>query len=77
MIELNLKGLDDCKENWTDLDAINRVFCCRKTDLSGTALSWNMYNNIQYIQYNKILNVSQKLSKPRHSNTNMTTLAMS
>ncbi|XP_067440928.1 hydroperoxide isomerase ALOXE3-like [Thunnus thynnus] len=34
LVELNLKGLDDCKENWTDIDAINRVFCCRKTDLS-------------------------------------------
>ncbi|XP_071361256.1 hydroperoxide isomerase ALOXE3-like [Trachinotus anak] len=34
LTELNLKGLDDCKERWTDIDAINRVFCCKRTDIS-------------------------------------------
>ncbi|XP_035515648.1 arachidonate 12-lipoxygenase, 12R-type-like [Morone saxatilis] len=34
LTELQLKGLDDCKENWTDIDDINRVFCCKRTDIS-------------------------------------------
>ncbi|KAG7221852.1 hypothetical protein INR49_017028, partial [Caranx melampygus] len=34
LTELNLKGLDDCKERWTDLDDINRVFCCKRTAIS-------------------------------------------
>ncbi|KAM9362639.1 arachidonate 12-lipoxygenase, 12R-type-like [Symphorus nematophorus] len=32
--ELQLKGLVDCKENWTDIDSINRVFCCKRTEIS-------------------------------------------
>ncbi|XP_028258113.1 arachidonate 12-lipoxygenase, 12R-type-like [Parambassis ranga] len=34
LTELNLKGLADCKKTWTDIDSINRVFCCKKTKLS-------------------------------------------
>ncbi|XP_051241516.1 polyunsaturated fatty acid lipoxygenase ALOX15B-like isoform X2 [Dicentrarchus labrax] len=34
LTELQLKGLADCKENWTDIDAINRVFCCKRTAIS-------------------------------------------
>ncbi|KAM7419361.1 hypothetical protein PAMA_016471 [Pampus argenteus] len=34
LTELKLKGLSDCKENWTDIDSINRVFCCKRTDIS-------------------------------------------
>ncbi|XP_022621142.1 arachidonate 12-lipoxygenase, 12R-type-like [Seriola dumerili] len=34
LTELNLKGLDDCNEKWTDIDSINRVFCCKRTDIS-------------------------------------------
>ncbi|KAM7419363.1 hypothetical protein PAMA_016473 [Pampus argenteus] len=34
LTELKLKGLSDCKENWTDIDYINRVFCCKRTDIS-------------------------------------------
>uniref|UniRef100_A0A1A7WEZ7 Arachidonate 15-lipoxygenase, type B n=3 Tax=Iconisemion striatum TaxID=60296 RepID=A0A1A7WEZ7_9TELE len=32
--ELKLKGLADRKETWTHLDDINRVFCCKKTNMS-------------------------------------------
>lgn len=34
LTELQLKGLADCKEDWTDIDSINRVFCCKRTDIS-------------------------------------------
>ncbi|TDH05392.1 hypothetical protein EPR50_G00142390 [Perca flavescens] len=34
LTELQLKGLADRKENWTNIDDINRVFCCKRTDLS-------------------------------------------
>ncbi|XP_015247710.1 PREDICTED: arachidonate 15-lipoxygenase B-like [Cyprinodon variegatus] len=34
LTELKLKGLAECKMGWTDLDAINRVFCCKQTDMS-------------------------------------------
>ncbi|XP_019110861.2 arachidonate 15-lipoxygenase B-like [Larimichthys crocea] len=34
LTELQLKGLEDCKENWTDIDGINRVFCCKQTEIS-------------------------------------------
>ncbi|XP_071766221.1 polyunsaturated fatty acid lipoxygenase ALOX15B-like isoform X2 [Centroberyx gerrardi] len=34
LTELKLKGLSDCKKNWTDIDAINRVFCCKRTAIS-------------------------------------------
>ncbi|XP_040892492.1 polyunsaturated fatty acid lipoxygenase ALOX15B-like [Toxotes jaculatrix] len=34
LTELKLKGLADCKKKWTDIDAINRVFCCKRTDIS-------------------------------------------
>uniref|UniRef100_A0A674MAC2 Arachidonate epidermal lipoxygenase 3 n=1 Tax=Takifugu rubripes TaxID=31033 RepID=A0A674MAC2_TAKRU len=34
LTELQLKGLDDCEENWPDIDSIDRVFCCKKTDIS-------------------------------------------
>ncbi|XP_056227576.1 arachidonate 12-lipoxygenase, 12R-type-like [Seriola aureovittata] len=34
LTELNLKGLDDCHERWADIDSINRVFCCKRTDIS-------------------------------------------
>lgn len=36
LTELQLKGLDEVEEPWTDIDLINRVFCCKKTALSGT-----------------------------------------
>ncbi|XP_072241092.1 polyunsaturated fatty acid lipoxygenase ALOX15B-like [Leuresthes tenuis] len=34
LAELKLKGLADCKNNWTSLDGIDRVFCCKRTDIS-------------------------------------------
>ncbi|XP_069024198.1 hydroperoxide isomerase ALOXE3 [Embiotoca jacksoni] len=34
LTELGLKGLDRYKESWTDIDDINRVFCCKRTDIS-------------------------------------------
>ncbi|XP_038126929.1 polyunsaturated fatty acid lipoxygenase ALOX15B-like [Cyprinodon tularosa] len=34
LTELKLKGLAECKMGWADLDAINRVFCCKQTDMS-------------------------------------------
>lgn len=34
LTELQLKGLDDRKENWTDIDSIDRVFCCKRTEIS-------------------------------------------
>uniref|UniRef100_UPI0037E72444 polyunsaturated fatty acid lipoxygenase ALOX15B-like n=1 Tax=Semicossyphus pulcher TaxID=241346 RepID=UPI0037E72444 len=34
LAELKLKGLADCKERWTDIEDINRVFCCKRTDIS-------------------------------------------
>lgn len=39
MTELQLKGLADCKENWSDIDSIDRVFCSKRTDISGTSMS--------------------------------------
>uniref|UniRef100_UPI0037E9A49B arachidonate 12-lipoxygenase, 12R-type-like n=1 Tax=Semicossyphus pulcher TaxID=241346 RepID=UPI0037E9A49B len=32
--ELQLNGLADSKEQWTDIEDINRVFCCKRTALS-------------------------------------------
>ncbi|XP_053170260.1 polyunsaturated fatty acid lipoxygenase ALOX15B-like [Scomber japonicus] len=34
MLELKLKGLDDCQENWTNIENINNVFSFRHTELS-------------------------------------------
>ncbi|XP_029298291.1 arachidonate 15-lipoxygenase B-like [Cottoperca gobio] len=34
LVELNLKGLADSKENWTNIDDIDRVFCCKQTPIS-------------------------------------------
>ncbi|XP_042341738.1 polyunsaturated fatty acid lipoxygenase ALOX15B-like isoform X2 [Plectropomus leopardus] len=34
LTELQLKGLSSCKKKWTNIDAINRVFCCKRTDIS-------------------------------------------
>ncbi|XP_035762299.1 hydroperoxide isomerase ALOXE3-like [Neolamprologus brichardi] len=34
LTELKLKGLDNRKEKWDNIDSINRVFCCKKTDIS-------------------------------------------
>ncbi|XP_059185720.1 arachidonate 12-lipoxygenase, 12R-type-like [Centropristis striata] len=34
LAELQLKGLSNCKEKWTDIDSINRVFCCKRTEIS-------------------------------------------
>uniref|UniRef100_A0AAX7UA20 Arachidonate 15-lipoxygenase type B n=1 Tax=Astatotilapia calliptera TaxID=8154 RepID=A0AAX7UA20_ASTCA len=31
---LKLKGLDNCKKKWDNIDSINRVFCCKKTEIS-------------------------------------------
>uniref|UniRef100_A0A3B4FUG8 Arachidonate 15-lipoxygenase B-like n=1 Tax=Pundamilia nyererei TaxID=303518 RepID=A0A3B4FUG8_9CICH len=31
---LKLKGLDNCKKKWDNIDSINRVLCCKKTDIS-------------------------------------------
>ncbi|XP_070768794.1 polyunsaturated fatty acid lipoxygenase ALOX15B-like [Enoplosus armatus] len=32
--ELQLKGLSDCEQNWTEVDAIHKVFCNKTTDIS-------------------------------------------
>ncbi|RVE76118.1 hypothetical protein OJAV_G00005910 [Oryzias javanicus] len=32
--ELKLKGLDGCKKGWTNIDDIDRVFCCKQTDIA-------------------------------------------
>uniref|UniRef100_UPI0037E875C4 polyunsaturated fatty acid lipoxygenase ALOX15B-like n=1 Tax=Semicossyphus pulcher TaxID=241346 RepID=UPI0037E875C4 len=34
LVELNLKGLSFCQKNWTDINAISKVFCNKKTDIS-------------------------------------------
>ncbi|XP_072241090.1 arachidonate 12-lipoxygenase, 12R-type-like [Leuresthes tenuis] len=34
LTELKLKGLADCEESWTSIDDIDRVFCCKQTDMS-------------------------------------------
>ncbi|XP_042340950.1 polyunsaturated fatty acid lipoxygenase ALOX15B-like isoform X2 [Plectropomus leopardus] len=34
LTELQLKGLSNCKKKWTNIDDINRVFCCNRTDIS-------------------------------------------
>ncbi|XP_034744052.1 arachidonate 15-lipoxygenase B-like isoform X2 [Etheostoma cragini] len=34
LTELQLKGLADRKEKWTNIDDVNRVFCCKRTDIS-------------------------------------------
>ncbi|XP_075947439.1 polyunsaturated fatty acid lipoxygenase ALOX15B-like isoform X2 [Anarhichas minor] len=34
LVELQLKGLSDCTKNWPNIDAIHRVFCCKRTDMS-------------------------------------------
>ncbi|XP_047433293.1 polyunsaturated fatty acid lipoxygenase ALOX15B-like [Mugil cephalus] len=34
LTELQLKGLTYYQKPWTDIDAINRVFCCKQTDIS-------------------------------------------
>uniref|UniRef100_A0AAX7TBB5 Arachidonate 15-lipoxygenase type B n=1 Tax=Astatotilapia calliptera TaxID=8154 RepID=A0AAX7TBB5_ASTCA len=34
LTELKLKGLDNCKKKWDNIDSINRVFCCKKTEIS-------------------------------------------
>ncbi|XP_041641068.1 arachidonate 12-lipoxygenase, 12R-type-like [Cheilinus undulatus] len=34
LTELQLNGLADCEERWTDIEDINRVFCCKRTALS-------------------------------------------
>ncbi|XP_035850116.1 polyunsaturated fatty acid lipoxygenase ALOX15B-like [Sander lucioperca] len=34
LTELQLKGLADCKKNWTNIDDINRVFCSKQTEIS-------------------------------------------
>ncbi|XP_027874975.1 arachidonate 15-lipoxygenase B-like isoform X2 [Xiphophorus couchianus] len=34
LAELKLKGLADKKTNWTNIDDISRVFCCKQTDIS-------------------------------------------
>uniref|UniRef100_A0A3Q4H8Y3 Arachidonate 15-lipoxygenase B-like n=1 Tax=Neolamprologus brichardi TaxID=32507 RepID=A0A3Q4H8Y3_NEOBR len=34
LTELKLKGLDNRKEKWDNIDSINRVFCCKKTEIS-------------------------------------------
>ncbi|XP_031727291.1 arachidonate 15-lipoxygenase B-like isoform X3 [Anarrhichthys ocellatus] len=34
LAELQLKGLSDCTKNWPNIDAIHRVFCCKRTDIS-------------------------------------------
>ncbi|XP_068583384.1 LOW QUALITY PROTEIN: polyunsaturated fatty acid lipoxygenase ALOX15B-like [Cebidichthys violaceus] len=34
LAELQLKGLSDCTKNWPNIDAIHRVFCCKRTNMS-------------------------------------------
>ncbi|XP_041822016.1 arachidonate 12-lipoxygenase, 12R-type-like [Chelmon rostratus] len=34
LTELQLKGLAGCEKNWTDIDDIKQVFCCKRTDIS-------------------------------------------
>ncbi|TNN55068.1 Arachidonate 12-lipoxygenase, 12R-type [Liparis tanakae] len=34
LAELHLKGLSDSKENWSDIEAIDKVFWCKHTDIS-------------------------------------------
>ena len=39
LTELKLEGLIDCKESWEHIEDIERVFCCRRTDILGVVLS--------------------------------------
>ncbi|XP_078799793.1 polyunsaturated fatty acid lipoxygenase ALOX15B-like [Oryzias latipes] len=34
LLELKLKGLDDCKKGWTNIHDIDQVFCCKQTDIA-------------------------------------------
>ncbi|XP_030593562.1 arachidonate 15-lipoxygenase B-like [Archocentrus centrarchus] len=34
LTELKLKGLDNCKKKWDDIESIRQVFCCKKTAIS-------------------------------------------
>ncbi|XP_060914742.1 hydroperoxide isomerase ALOXE3-like [Labrus mixtus] len=34
LAELKLQGLAYCTERWTDIEDVNRVFCCKRTDIS-------------------------------------------
>ncbi|KAL4597429.1 hydroperoxide isomerase ALOXE3-like, partial [Arapaima gigas] len=38
LAELKLKGLADCKDQWKKIEEISRVFCTRRTDISGSIL---------------------------------------
>uniref|UniRef100_A0A3P9MN05 Arachidonate 15-lipoxygenase type B n=1 Tax=Oryzias latipes TaxID=8090 RepID=A0A3P9MN05_ORYLA len=34
LLELKLKGLDNCKKGWTNIHDIDQVFCCKQTDIA-------------------------------------------
>lgn len=44
LTELKLKGLADCKKNWSNIDAIRKVFTSKATDILSTMTqkSWEM-----------------------------------
>ncbi|XP_016534718.1 arachidonate 12-lipoxygenase, 12R-type-like [Poecilia formosa] len=50
LAELKLKGLVDNKTNWTNIDDIDRVFCCKQTDISGT-------DNLHKVNPTKLCNI--------------------
>ncbi|XP_068606631.1 arachidonate 12-lipoxygenase, 12R-type-like [Brachionichthys hirsutus] len=34
LAELQLKGIADIQESWTDIEEINKIFCCKRTNIS-------------------------------------------
>lgn len=60
LAELQLKGLDDCKENWTDIDSIDRVFCCKRTAISGFVISQTVYH---YFPLKSVITVEKFISE--------------
>uniref|UniRef100_UPI003AACC22B polyunsaturated fatty acid lipoxygenase ALOX15B-like n=1 Tax=Centroberyx gerrardi TaxID=166262 RepID=UPI003AACC22B len=63
LTELKLKGLSDCKQNWTDIDAISRVFCCKRTGISGNIFLCD-YNRLDGVKTNVINGKKQYLMAP-------------
>ncbi|XP_051239977.1 polyunsaturated fatty acid lipoxygenase ALOX15B-like [Dicentrarchus labrax] len=40
LIELKLEHVADCKENWTDIDDMKPVLCCKRIAMSSTELNY-------------------------------------
>lgn len=45
LTELKLKGLSDCKQNWSNIDAIRKVFTSKTTDTLSTTMTQKHWGN--------------------------------